>query len=241
MASFPERWNTGSEIVRPIGETYDLKAMESVKIYSWQVKPTTLASRVLPQKITDKPALLLHAAVDHEEQKKLQNEVNDEAASDPLREEEDNDWEKILEQETDQVLAELAGDSQEEQEQQEHEDVDAEAPTAAVPPAGRSQSPEFEDVVSPSKIPRTRPSIPRFGPGLPSVLRAELRPDNDVHSEDEQWFADDAFCSYSEEESDWEEDGGETRTSRKTIFILQAPSSTRKLGLLQLRNKNLKN
>ena len=91
-----------------IGETYDPMASENVKIYFCQVKPTALASRVLPQKITDKPSLLLPAIVDEEEQKKLQNEVNDEAASDPPREEEDNDWEKILEQETDQVLAELA-------------------------------------------------------------------------------------------------------------------------------------
>ena len=58
------------------------------------MKPTALASRVLPQKITDKPSLLLPAIVDEEEQKKLQNEVIDEAASDPPREEEDNDWEK---------------------------------------------------------------------------------------------------------------------------------------------------
>ena len=98
---------------RSIGETYDPKAIANVKIYSWQVKPTALASRVLPHKITDKPALLLPAVVDKEEQKKLQNEVNDETASDLPSEEEDNDWEKILEQETDQVLAELEGDNQE--------------------------------------------------------------------------------------------------------------------------------
>ena len=202
-----------------MGETYDPKAMENVKIYSWQEKPTALASRVLTQTVTDKPLLLLPAIVDKEEQKKLQNEVNDEAASDPPSEEEDNDWEKILKQETDQILEELAGDNQEDQEQQEPEDVDVEAPTAAAPPAGRSQRPEFEDVGSPRKIPRTRPSLPRFGPGLPSVLRAELRPDNDVHSEDEQWFADE-FCSYSGEESNSEGDGEETRTSSKKISIL---------------------
>ena len=88
-----------------------------MKIHSWQVKPTTRASRVLLQKLIDKPSLVLPAIV-QEERKNLENEVNDEAASDPPSED-DNDWEKILEQETDQMLAELKGENQEQQEEQE--------------------------------------------------------------------------------------------------------------------------
>ena len=55
--------------------------------------------------------------------------MNDEAASDPPSED-DNDWEKILEQETDQMLAELTGENQEQQEEQEQpeqEDVEVSA------------------------------------------------------------------------------------------------------------------
>ena len=212
---------------RPVGETYDPKAIENVKIFSWQVKPTTLASRVLPQKLGDKPTLALPSIAVGEERKQLENEVQDEAASDPTSDaEDDKDWEKVLEQETDELIAELAEGNEEElgeQQQQEQEDVEVEAgttePSSAA--AGRSQRPEFEDVGSPCKIPRTRPTPPRFGPGTPSVLRAELRPDNDVHSEDEQWFADEEFCGDSEEESDWEEEDVEEKSYRsKKVFIL---------------------
>ena len=69
--------------VRPIEKTYDKKAISSVNIHSWSVKPNLLAPRVLPQKARDAPNIVLSALVDRKEQEALEGEVRDEAASDP--------------------------------------------------------------------------------------------------------------------------------------------------------------
>ena len=100
------------------------------------------------------------------EKDQLQNEVNDEAASDPTSEE-DNDGEKFF--------AEGNQEQPEEQQGQEQEDAEVATSAPAVSTAGRVQRPEIEDiaaVASRSKIPRTRLAMPRLG--LDSLQSFEL-------------------------------------------------------------------
>ena len=47
MADVPEDGTHAAESARPIGETYDSKSIENVKINLWQVKPTNDVGRVL--------------------------------------------------------------------------------------------------------------------------------------------------------------------------------------------------
>lgn len=145
----------------------------------------------------EKPAVVIPALVAGEERKELEDALADEAASDPPTEEE-NEGPTSHPVTDDALLAELAAGS---------EQLDTEVEQAiALPLPTREDRPEFEEAGSPSKLPRRTV-------GLVSVLRTEKFPDNDVHSDDEEWFGDDEFYDYSENESDWEfvEDPAERR------------------------------
>ena len=160
----------------------------SAHTHTWEIKQTLLGTRVLPHKHRTQPALAALPPVNAEEQQQLEND--DEAATDPDSDESRHSANTHSSGKlgSEAILAELEesiGDLQQE----------PPSPTAVVPvPAAaasaappratamelRSDGPTFEEVGSPSKIPRYRAPLPRAHPGATAnISRAEVLPHDD--------------------------------------------------------------
>ena len=221
-----------SRSARPVGEAYDAKAISSVNVFTWSIKNNTLGSRVLPQKRLVSPQIVLPAVAAGEERKSLEDEVADEAASDPPTSDEEKarrDAEGMLEEfelvhDEHDPLADMV---------YEHEDEGGEVPEEAK--MDRESRPDFECVGSPSKIPRTRVELPRFGPGASSsVMRAERMPDNDERSDEEE------DCFAGSEAGDFEtEDEWSDEEQQEEVQVLPESFFSEEAGPPQLAEEDL--
>ena len=171
--------------VRPLAENFDAERISNLSTHTWEIRQTLLGTRVLPHKYRTQPALAALPPVNAEEQQQLEN--NDEAATDPS----DSDASRHSANThssgklgSEAILAELEESIDDLQQEPPSPGavgpVPAAAAASAAPPLAaamelRSDGPTFEEVGSPSKIPRYRAPLPRAHPGATAnISRAEV-------------------------------------------------------------------
>jgi hypothetical protein len=170
--------------VRPIGEVYSPEKINNVRVYPWQVKHSLLGARVVPQKNQERAQAVVPLAlaprespeaVQDGEQGDEEHHTEDEAASDPPSEEE-NFPQGVLPEP-------IADDTTPEDVVQQDSDV-REPGSDTLAEGGIQHRPEFEEVGSPSKIPRRRLDMPRFSPGGTASAREVCHDDEAVDYDD---------------------------------------------------------
>ena len=175
--------------VRPLAEKFDAERISNLSTHTWEIKQTLLGTRVLPHKHRTQPSLAALPPVNAEEQQQLEN--NDEAATDPDSDESQHSagTHSSGKLGSEAILAELEESIDDLQQEPPSptatSPVPAAAAASAAPPIAtamelRSDGPVFEEVGSPSKIPRYRAPLPRAHPGATAnISRAEVLPHDD--------------------------------------------------------------
>ena len=168
-----------SRSARAVGEPYSSEKVAAVDYFPWEVRTSTLTSRVIPQKKLPQPqASLALPAVPQGEGLQEEAIENQEHEEDELStDEEAQGKEMVVEPEpapvpevTDATMLHELLPQESEQRQQEDVEVSSPRTSGAISSSSR---PAFEVVGSPSKIPTLRPELPRFGPG--NVGRVKMR------------------------------------------------------------------
>ena len=202
-----------SRSARAVGEPYNSEKVAAVDYFPWEVRTSTLTSRVIPQKKLPQPqGSLALPAVPRGEGSQQEAIENQEHEEDELSTDEEVQGKDMVVEPKPVPVPEVTDATMlhellpQEREQRKQEDVEASSPrtSGAISSASR---PQFEVVGSPSKIPRLRPELPRYGSGnvgrvkMPSddiILDVEEEVFQEPLSEDEEFF--------DEEESDQEEE-----------------------------------
>ena len=137
--------------VRPLAESFDAERISNFSTHTWEIKQTLLGTRALPHKYRTQPAPAALPPVNAEEQQQLENDDLQQEPPSPGA--------------VGPVPAATAASA---------------APLQATAMELRSDGPTFEEVGSPSKIPRYRAPLPRAHPGATAnISRAEVLPHDD--------------------------------------------------------------
>ena len=160
-----------SRSARAVGEPYSSEKVAAVDYFPWEVRTSTLTSRVIPQKKVPQPqASLALPAVPQGEGSQREAFENQEHEDDELSTDEEAQGKDMVVEPEPVPVPEVTDATMlhellpQESEQRKQEDVEVSSPRTSGAMSSASR-PQFEVVGSPSKIPRLRPDLPRYGPG----------------------------------------------------------------------------